>query len=149
MNVHLLRLPSTEEHTLGALVVGGTVRAFTVEDKGRAVKVPGVTRIPAGTYRLKVRTFGGFHQRYALKFGAFHRGMIEIADVPGFSDVLIHIGNTAQDTRGCVLVGQGAEVTGTLANSTLAYQELYSYLFPRVERGEATLTIHDPAQCPQ
>ena len=40
-----------------------TFLAYTLEDEQRDVKVYGETRIPAGTYKLKLRTVGGFHTR--------------------------------------------------------------------------------------
>ena len=37
-------------------------------------KVYGETRIPAGTYKLKLRTEGGYHQKYSKRFPDIHRG---------------------------------------------------------------------------
>ena len=144
MNAIIYRLPTREGFTLGAFVLEGTVRAFTLEDQPRAVKVPGSTRIPAGQYRLALRTVGRLHERYRAKFGAEHRGMIEILNVPGFTAVLIHIGNTAADSAGCVLVGEQASVEGIVQSSERAYRNIYAALVGAVAAGTATLTIKDP-----
>ena len=45
------------------------------------------------------------NKTYFPKYGPIHKGMIEIADLPTFSSVYIHIGNTIEQTAGCPLVG--------------------------------------------
>jgi len=88
--------------TIGGLYHRGELLCGTVEDRRQesGVKVPGKTRIPPGTYRLKWRTEG----RWAIRFAAHdYPGSLEICDVPGFTDVLLHWGNTETDTEGCVL----------------------------------------------
>src|SRR5260221_7039770 len=99
----LERMKSNANATLGALLLDGRCECFTCEDEYREVKVPGETRIPAGRYRLKLRALGEsphFDPVMTAKFGADYFGMVEVCDVPGFTGVLIHIGNTSADTRG-------------------------------------------------
>ena len=111
MDVVVDRLFADAEATVG-VVRAGSPLCFSLEDQwqpsGR--KIPGETRIPAGIYPLRVRAHGGFHTRYAERFGPAHRGMLEICDVPNFTDILIHCGNTNADTAGCLLVGMGAQM---------------------------------------
>ena len=79
---------------------------FTLEDEYRAEKVKHHTRIPEGIYKLELRRYGGFHARYQERYGSdWHKGMLEVLDVPGFTDILVHCGNTDEDTSGCILVG--------------------------------------------
>ena len=88
--------------TIGGLYHRGELLCGTVEDQKqpRGVKVPGKTRIPEGTYRLAWRDAG----RWATRFKREGLpGSLELRDVPGFSDVLIHWGNSQTDTEGCVL----------------------------------------------
>jgi hypothetical protein len=78
--------------------------------------------IPKGEYLLKFRDFGGYYERYKRKFNDHEAGMIEITNVDGRGDILIHIGNTVADTLGCVLVGQEVDsVKSMVYNSTKAY----------------------------
>ena len=101
---------------------------FTLEDPKQTVKIKGRTRIPAGTYRLTLRTEGGFHERYSKKFPDMHKGMIWVRDIPEFEYVLFHIGNTHIDTEGCLLLGNGVKYTGgpsELLHSTYAYRSVY------------------------
>ena len=133
----VIRFASTPASTAGALYrVHGPdffkreFLCFTLEDEYREVKVPGSTRIPAGEYILKLREFGGHHRRYSLRFPDFHRGMIELVtdDRPDWSDVLLHIGNTEDDTAGCLLVGDRCDRRSykfRILQSTVAYRRVY------------------------
>ena len=132
MEFEVVRYFTATDFTLGALFqlsAGRQLLCFTLEDEKRTVKVFGETRIPSGRYRMKLRKFGGFHERYNMKF-SWHIGMIEIEDVPDFSDILIHIGNTDDDTAGCLLVGETQDVRGFIGRSELAYTRIY----PKIAR---------------
>ena len=88
--------------TVGGIFHRGELICGSVEDQKQppGTKVPGKTRIPSGTYPLKWR----MHGRWARRFqDRGYRGSLEICDVPGFTDVLVHIGNDQGDTEGCVL----------------------------------------------
>jgi hypothetical protein len=78
-----------------------------------------------------VRRFGGFHERYGKRFD-FHQGMLEILDIPHFTNVLIHCGNTHKETLGCPLTGMGiVENTAgdfVTVDSTGAYRRLYQHV---------------------
>lgn len=131
MNLELLRVSSQEDSTLGVLYERTPDRkflCFTIEDEYRSAKVPGETRIPKGYYEVKLRKHGGFHQRYSERF-PFHEGMLELQNVPNFTDVLIHCGNTDDDTAGCLLLGdnafQNVTTQGKITGSVNAYKRLY------------------------
>jgi len=150
MMVKLERISSGADSTIGALFLDGVFLCFTCEDQFRPLgqKVAGETRIPAGRYPLKLRRRGGFHKRYARKFGSMHRGMIEVCDVPGFTDILIHVGNTEKHTAGCILVGRGAlrhpAGGGTVQHSVDAYRYAYPRILGPLTAGEDVfLTILD------
>jgi hypothetical protein len=119
---------------------GKKFQCFTLEDEARTVKVFGETRIPAGRYTIKIKAYGGFHNRYTKRFGAFHRGMLHITDVPGFTDVLLHIGNDDDDTAGCLLVGTSARENvvkaGLISDSTRAYKRIYEKIIEELLAGE-------------
>ncbi len=147
MLIHVRRVASGDDATIGALTVDGSFQCFTLEDEKRAVKVAGETRIPAGRYRVKVRRHGGFHGRYSRRFPDLHRGMLEIADVPGFSDILIHVGNYTRDTAGCLLVGMGANIVTdrgwTVTQSTAAYKRIYARVIDAAAAGKLEIQIDD------
>ncbi|MAV33564.1 MAG: hypothetical protein CMQ02_09035 [Gammaproteobacteria bacterium] len=138
MKYEVLRISSGKDSTSGMLFeVDNNTRtflAYTLEDEQRDVKVWGETRIPAGTYKLKLRKEGGFHTRYLAKYGdTFHKGMIWVQDVPGFEWILWHTGNTDEHTAGCLILGN------TQTNNRIAKDgfigssvDAYKFVYPRV-----------------
>jgi hypothetical protein len=151
MKLEVLRYSSQDDDTLGLLfdVTDDRRRfmCFTLEDEYRTRKKYGETRIPAGTYEIKLRTVGGFHGRYKRRF-SFHRGMLWLQDVPNFQYVLIHIGNVDDDTAGCLLVGDAAvqNVTGTgrINRSAKAYERVYQKIVvPLLEGRSVHITYID------
>ena len=113
MKLEVIRFSSQNDSTLGLLfdvTHGRKFLCFTLEDEARDTKVMGETRIPAGIYDLKLRTEGGYHNRFLKKFGpAFHKGMIWVQNVPNFRWILWHTGNTDEDTAGCLLLGDSSQ----------------------------------------
>ena len=145
MKLEVLRISSGPDSTSGILfVVDDTAdnpneegfrckRSFvcyTLEDEKRDKKVFGETRIPEGTYEVKLRTVGGYHEKYSKRFPDIHRGMLHITNVPNFEYILIHCGNTDEHTAGCLLVGDSQENNqikkdGFIGKSTKAYKRIY------------------------
>ena len=118
-----------------------------MEDEHRVVKKYGETRIPAGTYKLELRTEGGFHSRYKKKYG-FHEGMIWVKDVPGFEYILLHVGNNDENTAGCLLLGQSQESNlvkrdGFVGSSVSAYKYVYPYVLSAIKTRGAEVTYVD------
>ena len=143
--MELLRFSSEDDSTLGVLRdESGRLLAFTIEDEKRDTKVYGETAIPEGTYKLRLRTWGGMHETYKKRY-SWHEGMIELEDVPGFTNILIHTGNTDDDTDGCILVGlrvrENRETNGYLYDSAVAYERVYKYILPLLKEGDVYLTI--------
>lgn len=145
MKLEVLRISSQEDSTNGILFdVTDNERKFlcyTIEDEFRAVKVKGETRIPEGEYTLTLRKEGGFHSRYAAKYGAWHRGMIYVNNVPGFEYILWHTGNTDESTAGCLILGsnQTENITkqdGFVGASVVAYKKVYPIVADAIESGE-------------
>ena len=135
-NIEVLRYSSGVDSTLGILSENGPegreFLTYTLEDEFREEKVSAETRIPEGTYDVKLRTTGGFHSRYAAKFGDWHKGMLHVQDVPGFEYILIHTGNTDEHTMGCLLVAdsstQNITKDGFIGASGSAYKRIYPSL---------------------
>jgi hypothetical protein len=117
MNLKLRRTTFSGRSTIGELSVDGAFECFTLEDMVRPVKVPGTTAISEGVYVVSV----SFSDR-------FKRLLPEVHDVPNFTGVRIHPGNTDADTEGCILVGQ-TEDTDFIGNSRAAFNKL----FPKIQ----------------
>ena len=145
MKYEVLRISSGKDSTSGMLFeVDNNTRtflAYTLEDEQRDVKVWGETRIPAGTYKLKLRKEGGFHTRYLAKYGdTFHKGMIWVQDVPGFEYILWHTGNTDEHTAGCLILGNTQTNNriakdGFIGSSVDAYKFVYPRVLAAIESG--------------
>lgn len=148
MLLHLNRFSNSGEDTLGYLMEGDRLLCFTLEDEARAVKVYGETRIPAGTYRLRLRNVGGMNGRYKERY-SFHQGMLWIPEVPNFKWIYFHTGINDDHTAGCVLVGNMA-VTNTiepggdnLVQSRSAYRRIYPPIAKAIKSAEVILVVSD------
>ena len=115
-------------YTIGSMYIDGAYLCDTLEDAVRPVKIPGKTAIPAGTYKVIVNR--------SPRFG---RDLPRLVDVPGFEGILIHRGNTPEDTSGCILVGENKAV-GRVINSTGYEVEVVRRCKEAIARGE-TITI--------
>ena len=145
MELEVLRFSSQTDSTSGLLFestdIGKKFLCYTLEDERRALKVRGETRVPAGTYKIKLRKEGGFNAKYTKKYGGFHRGMLHICDVPNFEYILIHTGNTDEHTAGCLLVGDSQENNviikdGFIGKSGNAYKRIYPAIAKAIELNE-------------
>tara|TARA_R110000824_G_scaffold290832_1_gene479291 strand:+ start:1848 stop:2324 length:477 start_codon:yes stop_codon:yes gene_type:complete len=145
MKLKVLRFSSQEDSTSGLLFLEGKkgleFLCYTLEDERRVLKVKGETRVPSGTYKLELRTEGGFHEKYKKKYGSFHKGMLHVTNVPNFEYILIHTGNTDEHTAGCLLVGDSQENNiiikdGFIGKSVNAYKRIYPDISKAIGRKE-------------
>ena len=149
MQLKLKRIAKRDTYTIGRLYVDGVRFCDTIEDKDRGltqgmaraaikrVKVQNETAIPTGTYLV---TLGVKSPRLSQKNAYdFCNGYVpRLVNVPGFEGVLIHIGNTAKDSAGCILVGEN-KVVGKVVNSTETFHRLYDVL--KRAKGSIYITI--------
>lgn len=129
MELTLRRTALRAGYTIGHLYIDGTYFCDTLEDTVRDLdtepKVPGRTAIPAGRYRVVVNR--------SPRFG---RDLPRLLDVPHFDGILIHSGNSAADTAGCILVGRNT-ATGRLTESRVTSDALTARLAAAQRRGKA------------
>lgn len=147
MILHIERRWKKEAYTIGRLYVDGAYFCNTLEDKDRGLKktdllsiiqskkVYGETAIPTGTYpvTLDIRS----PKYYAVsKYRNYCGGrMPRLLGVPGFDGILIHPGNTAADSAGCILCGFNTSV-GRLSKSWETWKALYERMKAASDRGE-------------
>ena len=146
MKLKVIRYHSSNDFTLGMLLEeteGRKFLCYTLEDEYRENKVSGETRIPDGTYKITLRTVGGFHGRYQKKYGSMHKGMLWVRDVPGFEYILIHTGNTDEHTAGCLLVGNTSDIKGFIGSSVNAYKSIYPAIAQAIEDGEEVTITYE------
>lgn len=141
MNLEIIRYGFGRDSTLGRLAVDGVFECFTLEDQRRfGEKIKGETCIPPGRYEIILRTAGALHEKYKVRFPEIHRGMMWLQEVPDFSWIYLHIGNTDDDTKGCPLVGRIPvclpDGEFQVLESTAAYLTLYEKVLGRLFDGE-------------
>lgn len=130
MNLVLQREILSDQSTIGKLsIVDGGFIAFTLEDVLRDHKIDGITAIPAGRYRVVLT----MSQR-------FKKVLPILLDVPNFTGIRIHSGNTSLDTEGCILVGMERG-----KDCVLRSREALKLLMEKLE-GEVWITILNPKE---
>ena len=139
MELVVQRIAQKQTYTIGRLYVDGERYCDTLEDKVRDInrngvfdngekKVYGETAIPFGKYEIKMTFSPTFSQKSAYKAFIKNGLMPEICNVPEFTGIRIHGGNTAADTFGCLLVGKNT-VVGRLTESLATFKPLYAKLY--------------------
>ena len=141
MKLQVVRTQFGTDATNGLLFIDGIFECYTLEDQYQAVKVMHETCIPEGTYDIEFRKTGGFHAKYSERYKNAHYGMLHIQDVPNFTYILIHTGNTDEHTSGCLIVGEtqqdlDSSKDGFIGSSTVAYKKMYSKVATQLLQGK-------------
>ena len=144
MKITIVRIYSNSVYTFGMLCINGVFECYTLEDEHRTVKVYSETRIPAGSYKVSLHNGSRFTARYKKMFPD-HAGMLLLNNVPGFSGILIHIGNTDKDTAGCILLGKSHELGKNMVGfSKIAYKSFYFKVLAAIRSGSVvTVRVED------
>lgn len=142
MKLKIKRTFFADAYTIGKLFIDGVYYCDTIEDKNRDLnrdgdlndkgeaKVYAQTAIPFGTYVVTVTR--------SPKFG---RDLPRLLTVPHFDGILIHRGNTAEDSAGCIIVGEN-KIKGKVINSAQYELGLTSALKEAIRKGESiSITI--------
>jgi hypothetical protein len=128
MQLTLNRNPSKNGCTISELLVNGKFECFVLEDEIREIKgqpvhkwkVYGKTAIPCGTYQVIITLSNRFKVSMPLLLG-----------VEGFEGVRIHAGNRAENTEGCLLVGDKVNADSIVGGTS---RPAYNRLFSKIDR---------------
>lgn len=146
MELLLKRRYNCKDYCIGSLYINGKYFCDTIEDTDRGLddsmtlkeilkrKIKGLTAIPVGVYGIIMNAISpkfSKKQQYQFCKGKLPR----LINVKGFDGVLIHIGNTAKDSEGCILVGYN-KIKGQVTNSTDTFRRLYAILLKAYEDKE-------------
>lgn len=128
--LRLSRIAETDGATLGVLSVDGRPLFVTLEDPWKD-NARQVSCIPDGEYTIRRHT--------SPKFGLCY----SVDNVLNRSHILLHAGNTSDDTHGCILIGlQFGELKGRPA--ILRSKDAMVLLLARLAKDEtAKLTIYN------
>lgn len=148
MELKLIRKWKKPTYTVGQLYVDGKFFSNTIEDTDRGLKrsmtldeiyklkKAGITCIPSGKYVVSLDYQSPKYAKKAAMVKFNNAMMPRLIDVPGYSGVLIHPGNSAKDTEGCILPGKNDKV-GWVSNSTAYFKDLYNRMWnAKNTRGE-------------
>ena len=149
IKVLVKRIAKKTKYTIGKLFINGVFYANTLEDTDRDLtqnmsedeikskKIYGETAIPTGTYKIDMGTISPKFKNHS--WAKPYKGKIpRLINVKGFDGVLIHPGNSDQDTFGCLLVGKN-DVVGKVTNSVNYFHKIMTELTK--EPNNITLTI--------
>lgn len=116
MKLKLQRIYKGKSYTIGSLFIDDVFFCNTLEDVVREKKIKHETAIPAGTYTVILSMSARFGKVLPL-----------LLNVPNFEGIRIHAGNTAEDTSGCILVGEN-KIKGKILNSQATMAKLMEKL---------------------
>ncbi len=121
----LIRDIRADEAVLGRLYHNGGLVCYTLENAS--------TLIPCGMYSVQNSQSPKFKRELPL---------LQNAQVPSSRGIRIHVGNTANDSQGCVLVGMTREVH-LLGGSKLKESKNAETMVTMICRNELNLVIVD------
>lgn len=134
MELTLNRIFLGSSATIGELLINDKHLCDTLEDRVRpeGEKVYGKTAIPEGTYEIEL-----------THSPRFKKILPEILNVPNFSGIRIHTGNSSKDTEGCIIVGTwDGEKEDWVGSSKIAFDELMTLLEEATNNKEkVTITV--------
>jgi len=123
MKIEVRRFEYNNQCTIGRMYIDGEYFGYTLEDVERSVKVKHETAICRGIYKCTIT--------YSPRF---RRHIVLINDVPQFSRILVHGGNTKKNTSGCVLVAAN-KISDTRIQGTLE-KKFTAAVKAAIDRGE-------------
>ena len=147
MELKLKRIAKKNGYTIGKLSINGKYYCDTLEDSDRGLvssmpldelkrkKLAHITAIPTGKYQISMNAISPRLSKSKF-YKQFGEGRVpRLLNVPAFDGILIHCGNTAKDTDGCILIGKNKQV-GMVLDSKATYSNLYSLLEVAYRRKE-------------
>lgn len=149
MKILIDRKWKKEDYTIGKLYIDGVFFSNTLEDRDRGLastmsieeikkkKKAGGTAIPTGTYKVRMDISSPrFSKSNWYIKNCNGAKMPRLKDVPGYDGVLVHCGNTAKDTEGCILVGKN-DVKGMVTKSKDYFLKLYNIMYTAYKKSES------------
>lgn len=136
MEIKVIRKYKKDTYCIGEMLVNGEHFCETCEDRDRGlrsdmtlsqikkIKVYAKTAIPYGRYEVKSYFWPKYRKVYPW-----------LQNVKGFTGILVHCGRTANDSAGCILVGEN-KIKGGLINGEKYVRKLTEMIQECEKRGE-------------
>lgn len=147
MEVLVHRKWKKASYTIGRLLINGVVVCNTLEDVDRGLdddmpdwmiknkKIPNVTAIPTGRYRIDMDTVSPRFSKYPFYMEVCKGKLPRLKNVKGYDGILIHCGVDHSNSSGCILVGLNKEV-GKLTDSKETFKKIYKMMKKAHDKGE-------------
>ena len=119
MRLILKRDEDNGECTLGRLYVEDEFICYTLENTWKNNERR-VSCIPEGCYPLTTKEYGRFYDKYQMPIPI-------LEDTDPRSEILIHPGNFAKDTLGCILVGS-TQVKSAVYDSVVTWKKWHGVI---------------------
>ena len=154
MEIKLKRIYTCETYTIGKLYINGEYVCDTIEDADLGLsddmteaeitnkKIYGKTAIPRGKYNVTMNVKSPKYSNFSkYKWAKPYDGYLpRLENVKGFDGILIHVGNSASDSLGCILVGRNT-VKGKVTSSTISFQKLMDNYLWKAKTNKEQITI--------
>lgn len=147
MEILVYRKWKREDYTVGRMSIDGTLICNTMEDIDRGLddgmqdwlirnkKIPNVTAIPTGRYKIDMDTVSPKFSKYPFYMEVCQGKLPRIKNVKGFDGILIHCGVDHSNSSGCILVGMNKQ-KGKLTDSKETFKKIYALMKEAHDRGE-------------
>ena len=147
MEVLVYRKWKKENYCVGRLSIDGVIICNTLEDTDRGLddgmqdwmirnkKIPNVTAIPTGRYKIDMDTVSPKFSKYPFYMDTCQGKLPRLKNVKGFDGILIHCGVDHSNSSGCILIGMNT-IQGKLTDSKETFKKVYALMKEAHERGE-------------
>lgn len=147
MEILVHRVWKKQEYCIGRIFLDGVLYGNTLEDTDRGLddgmqdwmirnkKIPNVTAIPTGRYKVDMDTVSPKFSKYPFYMEVCQGKLPRIKNVKGFDGILIHCGVDHSNSSGCILVGMNKQ-KGKLTDSKETFKTVYALMKEAHDRGE-------------
>ena len=136
-----------DTYTISNLYIDGKWFCNALEDKDRGLKqtdslstikarkVYGETAIPSGKYIIAMNVVSPKFASNTFYKRVCQGKVPRLLNVPGFDGILMHCGNSALDSYGCILIGLN-KIKGKIIQSRETFEKLYKVMNQAYKKGE-------------
>lgn len=147
MEILVYRKWKKSDYTVGRMSIDGEIICNTMEDTDRGLddgmqdwqirnkKIPNVTAIPTGRYKIDMDTVSPKFSKYPFYMEVCQGKLPRLKNVKGFEGILLHCGADHSNSSGCILLGLN-KVRGKLTDTKETFKKVYAMMKEAHNKGE-------------
>lgn len=147
MEILIYRKWKREDYCVGRMSIDGETICNTMEDTDRGLddgmqdwqirnkKIPNVTAIPTGRYKVDMDTVSPKFSKYPFYMEVCQGKLPRLKNVKGFEGILLHCGTDHSNSSGCILLGLN-KVRGKLTDTKETFKKVYAMMKEAHNKGE-------------